>query len=151
MEKHEIVTEKVEEAEKNFGIIPYLVGPFNHSIYERGQYNGYLAIPLEYKNVLLRKPDEDDWDDWDALYWRWTGPRPHGGVTFGMETHIHKFALDMDGHEFPSSVEDKEFLVVGFDTAHLDDTWEDWDFEAVANETERWLESVVGYIEKEIK
>lgn len=77
--------------------------------------NGYVVIP---KGHPLHGKDYDD-----------INVSVHGGLTFGIS------AKELDWEELTE--EDKEGWVVGFDTAHGDDSSSNWPKQRVVKETKR--------------
>lgn len=104
---------------------------------EGGQFNGYLLIPIEY---LPSKRCE------------YTNmPMPHGGVTLELRDpeRIKEF-IDYSATFWENMVhlDYSKYFCVGFDTLHLEDTWERWNMDAVWDETLRWKKAVEEYIKK---
>lgn len=102
---------------------------------EGGQFNGYLLIPIEY--LPSKKYNDTDM------------PMPHGGVTleFRDSESIKEFIDYSDTFwENVAPPDYSKYVCVGFDTLHLDDTWERWNMDAVWDETLRWKTAVEDFI-----
>jgi hypothetical protein len=85
--------------------------------------NGYVVIP---KGHPLHGVDYTEID-----------VDVHGGLTFS------DFAKDLDWPEIPKGC--KTGWVVGFDTAHYDDSLARWSKESVMTETENLKEQLINY------
>lgn len=99
-----------------------------------GQYNGYIAIPKEYTDRVFRTVDwGDGWTEEmfcgsgleEATLTQWSGMKSMG--TFIPVTPI------------PDDWREGDYVVVGFDTLHVGDTWEECDFDAVKQRTIAWF------------
>ena len=105
-----------------------------------GQYNGYVAINRKY---LTEGQDYQHWfDDMDGVM--------HGGCTFD------RFSGECfkDSEIVPVTYIDtnwSEYMVFGFDTLHLGDTWDYWTKEQVAMEVENHVAYANGIIEQYIE
>lgn len=96
------------------------------SHYERGWGNGYVAIPKGCNMYGI------EYDEIDV--------HVHGGLTYSDETTL----LDPS---MPVGSKPTEYWVIGFDTAHYNDTINNWTKEAVIKEAESLLEQVIKIIE----
>lgn len=105
-----------------------------------GQYNGYVAINREY---LTEEQDYQHWlDDMDGVM--------HGGCT------LDRFSGECFAWQDIVPVSDtranwSEYMIFGFDTLHLGDTWDYWTKERVAMEVENLVTYANGIIEQYIE
>lgn len=92
---------------------------------ENGNYNGYVAFKEELPLSYLRNEDCDKelLDDLINI---------HGGITFDRKS-LWKEAAIIPLTAIPEDIH--EYRVIGFDTAHYDDTAEYWTFERTKEET----------------
>lgn len=105
-----------------------------------GQYNGYVAI---HRSYLTEEQNYQHWlDDMDGVM--------HGGCTldrmfgdcFSANAVIPVTDIDTNW---------SEYMVFGFDTMHLGDTWDYWTREQVAKEVENHIAYAKGIIEQYIE
>lgn len=105
-----------------------------------GQYNGYVAISRAY---LTEGQDYQHWlDDMDGVM--------HGGCTldvFSGECFKNREIVPVTDIDTNWS----EYMVFGFDTMHLGDTWDYWTKERVAMEVENHVTYANGIIEQYIE
>ena len=112
----------------------------------RGQYNGYLAIPAEYSDIIKDKTNPYTLYDLIAE----VQDAPHGGVTYCHEEKDDFFydgiipLIDVYG------MDRTNYIIIGFDTAHFGDTWEKWNAKEVYEETMRFYTIVKEYIESHL-
>lgn len=108
--------------------------------YEGGLFNGYVAFSdiLPYEDIFSWPDNLEDGlpDTID------THLDVHGGITFdGIQNSDAMYMIPLT--EIPHPDNFKGLRVIGFDTLHLDDTKEKWDFEAVKKETLRLYDQVL--------
>lgn len=105
-----------------------------------GQYNGYVAIHRDY---MTKEQDYMTWfDDMDGVM--------HGGCT------LDRFSGECFDKDVVLPVTDidtdwSEYMVFGFDTLHLGDTWDYWTKERVAMEVKNHVTYANGIIEQYIE
>lgn len=117
-----------------------------------GQFNGYIGIPKSYADKMLAdiEYDEDGWPSmYQTLYDRFEGPvAPNGGATYGEYETING-----NGSErFPiypiTDIEPGDYLVIGFDTCHIHNSWDHDTYDSVKADTEKWLYEVTEWSKK---
>ena len=105
-----------------------------------GQYNGYVAINRAY---LTEEQDYQHWlDDMDGVM--------YGGCTldvFSGECFKNREIVPVTDIDTNWS----EYMVFGFDTMHVDDTWDYWTKERVAMEVKNHVTYANGIIEQYIE
>jgi hypothetical protein len=105
-----------------------------------GQYNGYVAIHRDY---MTEEQDYQHWlDDMDGVM--------HGGCT------LDRFSGEFFKDSAIVPVTDisanwSEYMVFGFDTLHLGDTWDYWTRQRVAAEVVNHVTYAKGIIEQYIE
>lgn len=94
-----------------------------------GLYNGYVAVPPTHPLYGM----SDSEDKVEQL-------RVHGGVTWADSFEKSKGIIakgkDANRNSVASSIPD-DWWIFGFDTLHLGDNSDDWDWEGVWSEVER--------------
>ena len=112
----------------------------------RGQYNGYLAIPAEYSDII--KDETNPYTLYDLV--SEVQDAPHGGVTYCYEEKDDFFYDAMIPLIDIYGMNRTNYIIIGFDTAHFGDTWEKWNAKEVYNETMRFYITVKDYIESHL-
>lgn len=112
----------------------------------RGQYNGYLAIPTEYSDII--KDEENPYTLYDLV--AEVQDAPHGGVTYCHEEEDDFFDDGMIPLIDIYDMDRTNYIIIGFDTAHFGDTWEKWNAKEVYEETMRFYLIVKEYIESHL-
>ena len=122
-----------------YPLIALILNTESSSSYKRGSHNGYVLIP---SNHVLYAKDNDE-ADYNLLY------PIHGGITYSQsaESDCSKSILSLGEIIDISDEIDKiraieylsaeKYWVLGFDTAHLGDSPENWNKTAVTAETEK--------------
>lgn len=108
----------------------------------RGQYNGYLAIPAEYSDII--KDETNPYTLYDLV--SEIQDTPHGGVTYCHEEKDDFFDNGMIPLIDIYGMDRTNYIIIGFDTAHFEDTWEKWTAKQVYEETMRFYTIVEQYI-----
>lgn len=104
-----------------------------------GRYNGYVAIPSVYEDLL----------DYDDDYHEYDLPPVSGGCTATFKTSNlqQMFASGIDTIVAnPENVTDGGFIIVGFDTLHYNDTEAFWTVEQMTKEVTEWLNAIQAQI-----
>ena len=109
----------------------------------RGQYNGYLAIPAEYSDII--KDKKNPYTLYDLV--SEIQDAPHGGVTYCCEEKDDFLYDGMIPLIDIYDIDRTNYIIIGFDTAHFGDTWEKWNAKRVYEETMRFYTIVKEYIE----
>jgi len=116
-----------------------------------GLFNGYVAIRKDiYDRIFV---DDSVWDDGGYLrfkYDMWYTLVPqcvHGGITYIhlIEDPIAMYPLT----DIPKNYVNN-YVVVGFDTGHINDTSDIWTYETVREETLQWRESIEDVISEQL-
>ena len=135
-------------------IIPMMRHVFLHDIDNsyvgtlktRGQYNGYLAIPAEYSDII--KDETNPYTLYDLI--AEVQDAPHGGVTYCHEEKDDFFYDGMIPLIDIYGMDRTNYIIIGFDTAHFGDTWEKWTAKQTYEETMRFYIIVKQYIESHL-
>lgn len=112
---------------------------------ERGDYNGYLAIPSELFDKLILPKNEDNWfvQDYDRM--PNIGVFPHGGWTFCKNADLNNVK-----HFIPlldiRKVDTKNYTIIGFDTCHLGDNSDIWNAKTVREHVFELYDALIDYI-----
>lgn len=127
-------------------IIPMMVRTNNH-LNECGDYNGYLAIPIEiWEKVRMG----EDYGYFDYERMPDIGVFPHGGWTFGAYIHMGKHLSHLDQF-IPLTdirdINDANYFVIGFDTCHLNDNSEIWNARTVREHLYELYDALIEYIQ----
>lgn len=107
-------------------------------IMKSGQYNGYLGIDKDTYNKYIKVNDYDELPD--------EFPQVHGGVTYLNENEERLGALPVIAVDETFDPNLKDYVVLGFDTCHCDDTYDKWDFKNTRTELLRWRDEVVNWL-----
>lgn len=109
------------------------------SVLNCGQYNGYIGIDKETYSKYINV----DYDDFPDSF-----PQPHGGVTYftGNEKRLGNSPIIAVDETFDPKLED--YVILGFDTCHINDTYDKWDFHNTRRELLRWRDEVIDWINK---
>lgn len=117
----------------------------NKKLNNRGDYNGYLAIPTEvFKEIILPEDEEDPYlmsydriPDIDEY--------PNGGWTFCADADLNDlqhFIPLLDIRE----IDTKNYTIIGFDTCHFSDNSDKWNAKTVREHTFKLYEALLNYI-----
>ena len=112
----------------------------------RGQYNGYLAIPAEYSDII--KDETNPYTLYDLV--AEIQDAPHGGVTYCHEEKDDFFDDGMIPLIDIYGMDRTNYIIIGFDTAHFGDAWEKWTAKHTYEETMRFYIIVKQYIESHL-
>ena len=105
-----------------------------------GQFNGYVAVHKDY--IGEGRAIEDDEMEFDGIM--------HGGCTLYSNGASLKDWIDICvpvSDNIPTDWEN--YMVWGFDTLHLGDTWDMWTKETVGKEVENCIAYAMGIIEQD--
>ena len=118
----------------------------NHGIsgIEYGMCNGYIYIPYSQELAKIAMNDSDYYPFESQL-------NAHGGITYGNiePCNIAKYhcpynrVLDKDEYT-------KEYICIGWDTNHLDDNDDKWNYHTVIEENERLAKQLVKVINQRL-
>lgn len=112
----------------------------------KGQYNGYLAIPAEYSDII--KDEKNPYTLYDLV--SEVQDAPHGGVTYCHEEKDDFFYNDAIPLIDVYGMDRTNYIIIGFNTAHPKDTWEKWTAKQTYEETMRFYTIVKEYIESHL-
>lgn len=109
---------------------------------DRGQYNGYVGI------------DKESWDKYIGVYdydnLPNDFPQPHGGITYlNCNDSIERAPIIIIDESFDTKL--GKYVVIGFDTLHCGDNYNNWDFGDVRNETINWQNAIIEWFQKKMK
>ena len=112
----------------------------------RSQYNGYLAIPAEYSDIIKDETNPNTLYDLVSE----VQDAPHGGVTYCHEEKDDFFYNDAIPLIDVYGMDRTNYIIIGFNTAHPKDTWIKWTAKQVYEETMRFYTIVKEYIESHL-
>jgi len=113
-----------------------------------GLFNGYVAIRKDIYDSIFQDDSWDDEDSFRSKYDMWYTLVPqcvHGGITCLrlMDSPISMYPLTDIPKDYVNN-----YVMVGFDTGHIDDDSDIWTYEAVKKETLGWRDSIQAIIDK---
>lgn len=112
-----------------------------------GQFNGYVGI---HKSVFVDTDDEWRQSGFDDDIWSICHKEITDFFRIKLE-NIMSFGEQMLLTEYPKEKMELDYFIIGYDTGHINDTWEDNDFDAVKNVTLRIKDVIDGIISENEK
>lgn len=108
-----------------------------------GQYNGYLAFPTSAWNLIY-----DNNDGWESYNLPWQVLDSACEVSFGRPSAtLDKFRTIVPVTDIPEEAKNGEpFCVVGYDTCHSWNSWEENTLEHETEVTREWLRMCIDYL-----
>lgn len=112
----------------------------------RGQYNGYLAIPIEVWNRIKLNSDEEN--PYETHYDLIPNLEIdiHGGWTYG--EIFENFSTDSNFIPLLDirKVDTTNYMVIGFDTCHINDNYQNWTAKEVREELFKLYDALINYV-----
>ena len=117
----------------------------NEIVKDRGDYNGYLAIPSELFDKIVLPEDPDN--PYFSLYDRIPdiGVHPHGSWTFCATAdlnNLNNFIPLLDIRKVDTS----NYTIIGFDTCHFGDNPIKWNAKTVREHIFELYDALIDYI-----
>lgn len=112
----------------------------------QGQFNGYLAIPMEIWNKIKLESDPDRIYETNYDLVPDIGIMAHGWWAYGEQ--FNDFSTDdafipmLDIRK----VDTTNYMIIGFDTCHFSDNYDNWTAKAVREHTFELYDALVKYI-----
>lgn len=113
---------------------------------ECGQFNGYIAFPCEDYDLL-----------WEDNEWGGDASFPQWGLDDSCEVTLNQPSVTLDKlsdgicpiTEIPKEAADLEtFCLFGFDTCHINNSWEKDTYEHVREVTLDWFDNALEYLKQ---
>ena len=105
-----------------------------------GQFNGYIAFDLNDKEYVTYK---DDFFERDMYNWNFTEE-----ATFIEERTLRDMGAIFPCCAIPEEATANKLLIVGFDTCHIWDTFEENDYDGVLKRLRVWYNEAVEMLEQ---
>ncbi|CAM3863934.1 hypothetical protein [Avibacterium endocarditidis] len=105
----------------------------------KGTHNGYILLGILHPLYKL------DYVDINKKLYQEGITLPHGEITFGKYIFNFKDGFRENIQELFSELDSVNYLVLGFDTCHLDDNSIKWDKETVTQETINFAKTMAAY------
>ena len=118
-----------------------------------GQFNGYIAFDSqEIFNLGLAWVEYDI----DGCFEQYVMIRDiykaaPSEITYMGEHKFHEIGSIYPISEIPQEAIDKTLFVIGFDTCHIDNSWDKDTYDSVKSETIEWLAKVIDIYEFYVK
>ena len=114
----------------------------------QGQFNGYLAIPIEIWNKIKLKSNPENFFETNYDLIPNIGITPHGWWTYGEQFNDFstkdRFIPMLDIRK----VDTTNYMIIGFDTCHLGDNYDNWTAKAVREHTFELYDALIKYIKE---
>lgn len=114
----------------------------------QGQFNGYIAIPIEIWNKIKLEP----YNDFESIYDLVPdfGIDAHGGWTYGKSFEN----FNTDDTFIPlvdvRKIDTTNYIIIGFDTCHFEDNYNNWSAKTVREHIFELCDALNKYIKTKL-
>lgn len=115
-----------------------------------GQFNGYLAFDKDelYRLGLVQEfyDNDGDFEGYNIVDITNTNVAP-SEVTYMKQHKLHEMGAICPISAIPEEAFDTDLFVIGFDTCHVGNSWNEDTYDSVKDETLEWLDEAIKIID----